>query len=76
MGNKRGRNGKLGTWRYDYTADVPDEYFDCVAVLQGVQHTDDWRESGQELLRIMKPGSSYHAVGNWFQPETADGRGA
>jgi len=56
MGNKRGRNGKLGTWRYDYTSDIPDQYLDCVAVLQGVQHTDDWRETGQELLRIMKPG--------------------
>ena len=56
MGNKRGRNGKLGTWRYDYTSDVPDAYFDCVAVLQGIQHTDDWRESGTELLRVMKSG--------------------
>ena len=56
MGNKRGRNGKLGTWRYDYTSDVPDGHFDCVAVLQGIQHTDDWRESGTELLRVMKSG--------------------
>jgi len=54
--NRRGRGGQLATWRFDYTAQVPDEHFDCVAVLQAVQHTDDWRETGRELLRIMKRG--------------------
>ncbi len=51
-----GSGGQLATWRYDYTRAIPDEYFDCVAVLQAVQHTDDWRETGKELLRIMKRG--------------------
>jgi len=69
MGNVRGRNGKLGTWRYDYTSDVPDAYFDCVAVLQGIQHTDDWRETGQELLRIMKPGRVLMLAEIGFSPQ-------
>jgi ubiquinone/menaquinone biosynthesis C-methylase UbiE len=54
--NRRGSGGQLATWRYNYTRDVADQYFDCVAVLQAVQHTDDWRETGKELLRIMKRG--------------------
>ena len=53
---RRGSDGQLATWRYDYTTAVADEYFDCVAVLQAVQHTDNWRETGKELLRIMKRG--------------------
>jgi hypothetical protein len=53
---RRGRGGQLATWRYDYTSTIDDEHFDCVAVLQAVQHTDDWRETGKELLRIMKRG--------------------
>ena len=36
------------------TIDPSNEYFDCVAVLQAVQHTEDWRETGKELLRVMK----------------------
>ena len=54
--NRRGRGGQLATWQFDYTKDVADATFDCVAVLQGVQHTDDWREAGAELLRVMKTG--------------------
>lgn len=53
---RRGAGGQLATWRFDYTKDLADEYFDCVAVLQAVQHTDDWRATGAELLRVMKPG--------------------
>ena len=53
---KRDANGKLGTFRYDYTKQFPDEAFDIVLNLQGVQHTDNWREDGAEFLRIMKSG--------------------
>lgn len=51
-----GSGGQLATWRYTYTKNVPDGYFDCVAVLQGVQHADDWHAVGKELLRVMKSG--------------------
>jgi hypothetical protein len=54
--NRRGSGGQLATWRFDYTRNFADERFDCVAVLQAVQHTDDWRETGKELLRVMKRG--------------------
>ncbi len=53
---RRGSGGQLATWRYDYTRDIADEHFDCVAVLQAVQHTDDWHATGKELLRTMKRG--------------------
>jgi hypothetical protein len=56
LAGKRGSGGQLGTWSYDYTRDFPDSVFDCVAVLQAVQHAEDWRETGRELLRLMKPG--------------------
>ncbi len=52
----RGRKGVLATWQFDYTKDYPDGYFDCVAVLQAVQHTDDWTDTARELLRVMKTG--------------------
>lgn len=69
IAGKRGSGGQLATWRYNYTADVPDEYFDCVAVLQGVQHSEDWRESGRELLRVMRPGRSIVLAEITFSPE-------
>lgn len=53
---KRDANGKLGTFRYDYTKHYRDEAFDIVLNLQGVQHTDNWREDGAEFLRVMKSG--------------------
>jgi SAM-dependent methyltransferase len=52
----KGRGGRVGTWRYDYVSQYPDDYFDSVAVIQAVQHSDDWRESAQDLLRVLKPG--------------------
>ena len=52
----RGRGGRIASWRWEYTTDIADEAYDCVAVLQAVQHADDWREVGGELLRVMKSG--------------------
>jgi SAM-dependent methyltransferase len=53
---RRGLSGRVATWSWNYTRDVSAEAFDCVAVLQAVQHADDWREAGAELLRVLKPG--------------------
>jgi ubiquinone/menaquinone biosynthesis C-methylase UbiE len=54
--NRRGRSGKLGTWAYAYTANIPDNHYDCVAILQAVQHCDDWSEAAKEFVRVLKPG--------------------
>lgn len=56
MAGVRGRGGQLATWRFDYTGDIEDGYFDCAAVIQAVQHADDWRETATELARITKSG--------------------
>lgn len=49
-------SGRPAMWDWDYTQEFADEEFDCVAVLQGVAHAADWRKTGIELLRVMKPG--------------------
>jgi SAM-dependent methyltransferase len=54
--NKRGVGGQRGTFRYNYTSHIPDEAYDVVINLQAIQHADEWRETGKEFLRIMKPG--------------------
>jgi SAM-dependent methyltransferase len=54
--DRRGRGGQRGTFRYDYTSHIADEAYDVVVNMQAIQHADDWRETGQEFLRIMKPG--------------------
>jgi ubiquinone/menaquinone biosynthesis C-methylase UbiE len=54
--DKRGVSGKRGTWRYAYTEKMEDNRYDCIGVLQAVQHSDDWRQSGQDLLRVTKRG--------------------
>jgi hypothetical protein len=56
VSGRRGRGGQLATWQWQYTKDLSSQHFDSVAVLQGVQHTDDWTESGKELLRVLKHG--------------------
>jgi SAM-dependent methyltransferase len=52
----RGPTGALAQWRYRFTDDLADDSFDAVAILQGVQHTDDWRATGTEMVRILRPG--------------------
>lgn len=56
ISGKRGRHGLLATWPWRYTEDLPTASFDAVAVLQAIQHTDDWTETGSELLRVLKSG--------------------
>ncbi len=53
---KRGRGGQLATWEWRYTKELADRSFDSVAIMQATQHTDNWKETGRELLRILKPG--------------------
>ena len=64
----RGRSGRRGTWRYDYTSSIPNAHFDAVAVMQGVGHTDDWRDTGTEFLRVLKPGRSIVLAEISFNP--------
>ena len=54
--SRRGRGGELATWQWLYARDLPDRSFDTVAVMQATQHTDDWRETATDLLRVLKPG--------------------
>jgi ubiquinone/menaquinone biosynthesis C-methylase UbiE len=56
LAGRRGRGGQLATWQWLYARDLADRSFDTVAVMQATQHTDDWRETGQDLLRVLKPG--------------------
>ncbi len=65
---KRGRGGQLATWQWHYTDAMAAESFDAVAILQAVQHTDDWHETGTELLRILKPGGMLMLAEITFSP--------
>jgi Methyltransferase domain len=56
LDGRRGRGGQLATWQWQYTRELPSRSFDSVAVMQATQHTDNWRETGQALLRVLKPG--------------------
>lgn len=69
ISGRRGKAGQLATWRYEYTRDIADETYDVVAVLQGVQHSEDWRHTAQELLRVMKPGRTIMLAEITFSPQ-------
>lgn len=66
---RRGSGGQLATWRWDYTGSMPDGAFDCVAVLQAVQHADDWHAVGGELLRVMKSGRNIVLTEITYSPQ-------
>ena len=70
IAKKRGRGGQLATWQWTYTRNIADGTFDCAACLQGVQHTDDWRETGAEMLRVMKSGRNLVLAEIAYSPET------
>ena len=65
-----GRGAQLATWAWTYTRDIPDGNFDCAVCLQGVQHADDWRETGAEMLRVMKRGRNIVLAEIAYSPET------
>ncbi len=54
LAGARGAHGQLATWRYPYADGFPDEHFDAIAVLQGVQHAEDWTSTGRDLARVLK----------------------
>lgn len=66
---KFGRNGKLGTWEYTYTHATLDDIYDAVFVMQGIGHSDDWTITGQELLRVLKPGGALLLAEIGFGPQ-------
>jgi SAM-dependent methyltransferase len=66
---QRGANGKLGTWRWDYADQFPNEYFDCVYIPQAIQHSEDWKVAAPDLLRVMKSGRRIVLSEIGFGPE-------
>jgi hypothetical protein len=65
----RGSGGQVATWGWDYSHGFGDGEFDCVAVLQAVQHAEDWRVTGKELLRVMKGGRKILLAEIGFSPK-------
>ena len=64
------RGGQRGTFRYDYTSDIADGTYDVVVNLQAIQHADDWRETGADMLRVMKRGRNIVLAEIAYSPET------
>jgi len=55
-GDKRGRNGMLAAWRWEYTHSTAGNTYDAILIAQAAQHCDDWSETSEELVRVLKPG--------------------
>ena len=60
--------GRKPQWSWDYTSGFPDASFDCVAVLQAVAHSDDWRATAKELTRVLKAGGKILLAEITFPP--------
>jgi ubiquinone/menaquinone biosynthesis C-methylase UbiE len=69
---ERDRKGELATGEWDYTSSYADGHFDCVAVIQAVQHTDDWTETAAHLLRVMKSTGRLVLAEITFGPNTVN----
>lgn len=68
----RGSGGQIATWKYEYVRDERDESFDAIAVLQAVQHAEDWDQTAREFVRVLKGGRKIVLAEVAFGPSFAE----